>query len=56
MKDKPTNELIVAPIRLDQRYGWGRVKILVFLGKTRIPMQFDIGVGDAVTPMEHELS
>ncbi len=43
------------PIREDQEYGGVRVKTLAFLGKTRIPVQVDIGFGDAITPAAQEL-
>lgn len=39
-----------AVIREDQAYGGVRVTMLAFIGKARIPLQFDIGFGDAVTP------
>ena len=38
------------PIRDDDEYGGVRVTMMVFLGKVRIPVQFDIGIGDAITP------
>ena len=42
-------------IREDQQYGGVRVKTAAFLGKTRIPVQVDIGFGDAITPAAQEL-
>ena len=39
-----------APIRTTQDYGGVRVKLTAMLGKTRIPVQIDIGFGDVVTP------
>ena len=45
----------VEPIREDQQYGGVRVKTTSFLGKTRIPVQVDIGFGDAITPAAQEL-
>lgn len=42
-------------IREDQEYGGVRVKTKAFLGKTRIPVQVDIGFGDAITPAAQEL-
>ena len=42
--------ITVEAIREDARYGGTRVCFNAFIGKVRIPMQFDIGVGDAVTP------
>lgn len=47
--------LNVEPIREDQQYGGVRVKTTAFLGRTRIPVQVDIGFGDAVTPAAQEL-
>jgi predicted nucleotidyltransferase component of viral defense system len=40
----------VMEIREDQRYGGRRVNMRGRLGKIRIPIQVDIGFGDAVTP------
>jgi predicted nucleotidyltransferase component of viral defense system len=40
----------VEPIREDQEYGGMRVKLLAMLGKVRIPLQVDVGTGDAVVP------
>lgn len=42
-------------IREDQKYGGVRVKTKAFLGKTQIPVQVDIGFGDAITPAAQEL-
>ena len=39
-----------APIRDDDEYGGVRVTMTVFLGKVRIPVRFDVGIGDAITP------
>jgi len=44
-----------AAIRTTQDYGGVRVKMIALLGKTRIPVQIDIGFGDAVTPEITEL-
>lgn len=44
----------VAAIREDDEYGGLRVKFSAYLGKTRIPMQVDVGFGDAVTPGPRE--
>jgi predicted nucleotidyltransferase component of viral defense system len=38
------------PIRVDQEYEGVRVRLEVRLGDARIPMQIDVGFGDAVTP------
>lgn len=40
----------VEPIRDQQEYGGIRVTLVAMLGTARIPLQIDIGVGDAVTP------
>ncbi len=50
-----TDGLSVEPIREDQQYGGVRVKTTALLGRTRIPVQVDIGFGDAVTPAPQEL-
>ena len=42
-------------IRTTQDYGGVRVKMTALLGTTRIPVQIDIGFGDAVTPAITEL-
>lgn len=39
-----------AKIRDDQEYEGVRITLLAFLEKARIPLQIDIGFGDAVTP------
>lgn len=41
--------------RAKQDYGGVRVKLQAFLGRTRIPVQIDVGFGDAVTPAITEL-
>ena len=38
-------------IREDDEYGGVRVRMNAFIGKVRIPVQFDVGVGDAITPI-----
>ena len=40
----------VEPIREDQEYGGMRVKLMTMLGNVRIPLQIDVGAGDAVVP------
>ena len=47
--------LVAETIRDDQLYGGVRVRTRAFLGKTRIPIQVDIGFGDAVTPGVEEI-
>lgn len=43
------------PIRQDTEYGGTRITMDAFLGTARIPMLFDIGVGDAITPAPVEI-
>lgn len=38
-------------IREDQEYGGMRIKLMAMLGTVRIPLQVDVGAGDAVVPM-----
>jgi len=38
------------PIRRDQQYHGQRVTLTAYLGKARIPLQVDVGFGDAVVP------
>jgi len=45
-----SKSLRTEPIREDARYGGIRVKLQARLANVRIPVQIDIGVGDAVTP------
>lgn len=40
----------VEPIREGQEYGGMRVTLLAMLGNVRIPLQVDVGAGDAVVP------
>ena len=40
----------VEAIREDQEYGGMRVTLMAMLGKVRIPLQVDVGTGDAVVP------
>jgi len=40
----------VTPIRLEDEYGGRRVALRARLGSARIPVQIDVGIGDAVTP------
>lgn len=47
--------LSAAPIRGSQEYGGVRVKLVASLAKIRIPVQIDIGFGDAITPTAIEL-
>ena len=43
-------------IREDQEYGGVRVMLLGLLGNGRVPLQVDVGFGDAVTPPPRELT
>lgn len=45
-----TANIAVNGIRDDLTYGGQRVKLTAYLEKTRIPVQLDIGFGDAITP------
>ncbi|MCX7200748.1 MAG: nucleotidyl transferase AbiEii/AbiGii toxin family protein [Burkholderiales bacterium] len=40
----------IAPIREDNVYGGLRLNIPAFIGSARLPVQVDIGFGDAITP------
>lgn len=40
----------VAPIRPEDAYGGWRATLQARLGNTRLPVQVDVGIGDAVTP------
>lgn len=40
----------IAPIREDNIYGGLRLTIPAFIGSARLPVQVDIGFGDAITP------
>ena len=44
------DSIAVEAIREDTKYGGTRVTFNAFIGTVRIPLQFDIGVGDAITP------
>jgi predicted nucleotidyltransferase component of viral defense system len=43
-------------IRVEEEYAGTRIKLMAMLGKARIPLQIDVGFGDAVTPAPQELS
>ncbi|MGN0855504.1 MAG: nucleotidyl transferase AbiEii/AbiGii toxin family protein [Kiritimatiellia bacterium] len=38
------------PIRDDDQYGGVRVTMTTLIGTVRIPVQIDVGIGDAITP------
>jgi hypothetical protein len=42
-------------IRDGQEYPGVRVRLMAFLGKVRVPVQTDIGFGDAITPAAVDL-
>lgn len=43
-------------IRVEEEYAGTRIKLMAMLGKARIPLQIDVGFGDAVTPEPQEIS
>ncbi len=45
-----TRSMRIAPIREDNVYGGLRLTIPAFIGSARLPVQVDIGFGDAITP------
>jgi hypothetical protein len=45
-----TQGMKLAPIREDNVYGGMRLSLLAFVGSARLPVQVDIGFGDAITP------
>jgi len=45
-----TAAMRIAPIREDNVYGGLRLTIPAFIGSARLPVQVDIGFGDAITP------
>lgn len=44
------NTVTAIPIREEQEYRGQRITLTALLGKSRIPLQVDVGFGDAVTP------
>lgn len=46
----------VEPIRIENEYGGVSIAVNAFLGNARLRLQFDIGIGDAVTPEPEKLS
>lgn len=40
-------------IREDDEYGGVRVAMTAKIGSVRVPVQFDVGIGDAITPRAH---
>lgn len=45
-----TGSMRIAPIREDNVYGGLRLTMTAFVGNARLPVQVDIGFGDAITP------
>lgn len=45
-----TKTIRAQDIREDDLYGGVRIMITAYLGHVRLPVQFDVGIGDAVTP------
>lgn len=45
-----TASMRIAPIREDNVYGGMRLTVTAFIGSARLPVQVDIGFGDAITP------
>ena len=45
------NDLNIETMAVDSEYPGIRLKFDAWLGKARIPMQIDVGFGDAVVPM-----
>lgn len=45
-----TESMRIEPIREDNVYGGLRLTVLAFMGSARLPVQVDIGFGDAITP------
>ena len=45
-----SDSVTASEIREEQEYGGIRVKLVAMLGNARIPMQIDVGFGDAITP------
>lgn len=45
-----TESMRIAPIREDNVYGGLRMTLIAYVGNARLPVQVDIGFGDAITP------
>lgn len=43
-------------IRVEEEYAGVRIKLMAMLGKARIPLQVDVGFGDAVSPAPQEMT
>jgi Nucleotidyl transferase AbiEii toxin, Type IV TA system len=53
--DFDTSELTCVPIREELEYGGQRVSFTARLGKAVLPIQIDVGFGDAITPGPEDL-
>jgi hypothetical protein len=42
-------------IRVEEEYSRTRIELMAMLGKARIPLQIDVGFGDASTPVSLEI-
>ena len=49
------SNLKISEIRENSRYGGRRIQFLAMLGTARIPIQLDLGIGDAITPGPTEI-
>lgn len=47
--------LEAAPIREDLKYGGVRIRTTALIDRARIPVQIDVGFGDAITPAPREI-
>ena len=45
-----TGSIRARSIREDKRYGGIRITLLGYIGSARVPLQIDVGFGDAITP------
>lgn len=50
------NSVKAVPIRNEQEYQGQRITMTAFLGKSRIPIQVDVGFGDVITPKARKIS
>lgn len=46
----------VESIRADTRYGGQRISLKAYIGNIRIPLQFDVGFGDVITPAPEKVA
>jgi predicted nucleotidyltransferase component of viral defense system len=54
--DFDPESISVFDIRDDQEYGGQRIKLMANLGKAKIPLQIDIGFGDAISPEPQQIA